>query len=104
MTKLKKRLDVLVDKELKILESDTSTPKEKEDAISRIAAMYSMNSDATKHDNWLAYVKLGIELLSVIGPLVFYGIWMRRGLKFEETGTITSSIFKGLIGKFKPTK
>lgn len=49
-------------------------------------------------------VKTGVEVLGVVAPLVFYGIWMSRGLKFEEEGSFTSTTFKGLIGKFKPTK
>lgn len=36
--------------------------------------------------------------------LIFYGVWMRKGFKFEETGTFTSSTFKGLTHLFKPTK
>ena len=49
-------------------------------------------------------IKIGVEVLGVTAPLVFYGIWMNRGLKFEEEGSFTSQTFKGLIGKFKPTK
>lgn len=49
-------------------------------------------------------IKTGVEVLGVIAPLVFYGIWMNRGLQFEEEGSFTSTTFKGLIGKFKPTK
>lgn len=48
--------------------------------------------------------KTGIEVVGVIAPLVFYGIWMNRGLQFEEEGSFTSQTFKGLIGKFKPNK
>ncbi len=49
-------------------------------------------------------IKIGVEVLGVTAPLVFYGIWMNRGLQFEEEGSFTSQTFKGLIGKFKPTK
>lgn len=47
-------------------------------------------------------VKTVVEVGSLAAPLVFYGIWMNRGLKFEEEGSFTSQTFKGLIGKFKP--
>lgn len=50
------------------------------------------------------YVRVGVEVLSVTAPLIFYGVWMKRGFKFEEEGTITSQTFKGLIGKFKTTR
>lgn len=49
-------------------------------------------------------VKTGVEIVGVVVPLVFYGVWMNRGLKFEEEGSFTSTTFKGLISKFKPTK
>ena len=50
------------------------------------------------------FVKGGIEVFGVVAPIMFYSAWMKRGLKFEETGTYTSQTFKGLFGKFKPTK
>lgn len=50
------------------------------------------------------YFKIGIAAAELMIPLMFYGIWMNKGFKFEETGTITSSTFKGLINRFKPTK
>ncbi len=49
-------------------------------------------------------IKMGVEIVGITAPLVFYGIWMNRGLQFEEEGSFTSQTFKGLIGKFKPTK
>lgn len=52
-------------------------------------------------DRW---VKLGTDIAGIILPLAFYGIWMGKGLKFEETGTFTSLTFKNLLNKFKPTK
>ena len=50
------------------------------------------------------YFKVGIAAAELMIPLMFYGIWMNKGFKFEETGTITSSTFKGLNNRFKPTK
>ena len=45
-----------------------------------------------------------IETVGVAAPLGFYAFWMRKGFKFEETGTFTSTTFKGLFSRFKPTK
>lgn len=45
-----------------------------------------------------------IAAAEIVLPLVFYAAWMRKGFKFEETGTFTSTTFRGLFGKFKPTK
>lgn len=50
------------------------------------------------------YVKIGVATAELVLPLVFYGVWMKRGLKFEETGTFTSQTFKNLFNRFKPTK
>lgn len=50
------------------------------------------------------YLKRGIEIAGVVVPLIFYASWMAAGFEFEKEGTFTSSTFKGLIQKFKPTK
>ena len=48
------------------------------------------------------YFRLGVEMAGIVLPLMFYGIWMKRGFKFEETGTFTSTTFRGLFNKFRP--
>lgn len=50
------------------------------------------------------YIKLGIAAAEIVLPLIFYSKWMKRGFKFEETGTFTSTTFRGLFNRFKPTK
>lgn len=50
------------------------------------------------------YFRLGMAGAELILPLIFYGIWMRRGFRFEETGSFTSSTFRGLFSRFRPTK
>lgn len=50
------------------------------------------------------YFKLGIAAAELMIPLMFYGIWMKRGFKFEETGTYTSTTFRGLFNRFRPTR
>ena len=50
------------------------------------------------------YFKLGLDVAGLIAPIIFYNIWMERGLKFEETGTYTSTTFRGLFNRFKPTQ
>lgn len=49
-------------------------------------------------------VRTGVAVGELVLPLVFYGIWMNRGFKFEETGSFTSTTFKNLLNRFKPTK
>lgn len=50
------------------------------------------------------YFRLGIAAVDLMIPLMFYGIWMKKGFKFEETGTYTSTTFRGLFNCFRPTK
>lgn len=50
------------------------------------------------------YLKCGVEIAGIILPLIFYAVWMKQGFKFEESGTYTSTTFRGLFSKFKPTK
>ncbi len=49
-------------------------------------------------------MRLGIAAAEIILPLIFYSKWMKKGFKFEETGTFTSTTFRGLFNRFKPTK
>ena len=50
------------------------------------------------------YIRLGVDVAQLILPLMFYGTWMKKGLRFEETGTFTSTTFRGLFNRFRPTK
>lgn len=50
------------------------------------------------------YFRIGTAAFELILPLICYGVWMRRGFKFEENGTFTSQTFRGLFSRFKPTK
>lgn len=50
------------------------------------------------------YLRLAVETAGIVLPLVFYGVWMKRGFKFEETGTYTSTTFRGLFNRFRPSK
>lgn len=50
------------------------------------------------------HFRVGIAAAELLIPLMCYGVWMNKGFKFEETGTYTSSTFKGLINRFRPTK
>ena len=49
-------------------------------------------------------MRTGIAMVEIGLPLVCYGHWFRKGLKFEETGSITSSMMRNLINKFKTKK
>lgn len=50
------------------------------------------------------YIRLGIAAAEIILPLIFYSKWMKKGFEFEENGTFTSTTFRGLFNRFRPTK
>jgi hypothetical protein len=54
-----------------------------------------------KIDRW---VKVGVAVGELAIPLMFYGAWMRRGFKFEETGSYCSQTFRNFFSRLKPTK
>lgn len=57
--------------------------------------------DVQKLDRW---VNLGMQVGLSILSIVAYDIWNRRGLKFEETGTITSPMTRNLLSKMLPKR
>lgn len=63
-----------------------------------------LQRNVNKDNKILNAIKCGIDIAGITLPLIFYGIWMNRGLEFEKEGSFTSATFKGLLGKFKPTK
>ena len=122
----------LLEEEIKAEIRDLSTlepgSKEKSTAIEDLAKLYKLRIEETKNE-WDfnekyesrdsdiqfkkdqleeqvedRYFRFGVEAAGIILPLIFYAIWMKRGFKFEETGTYTSTTFRGLFNRFKPTK
>ena len=102
--------------------------KEKSTAIEDLAKLYRLRIEELKNegdfnekydtresDNMLKkdqlseqvkdrYFRLGVEAAGIVLPMIFYAVWMKRGFKFEENGTFTSTTFRGLFNRFKPTK
>jgi len=122
--KIKNLLEEEIKSEINNLSTLNSGSKEKSAAIDDLANLYRLNIEEIKNELELdekrekrimekdqfieqvkdRYFRLGIETAGIILPLIFYAIWMRRGFKFEETGTYTSTTFKGLFNRFRPTK
>ena len=122
----------LLGEEIKTEIRDLSTlepgSKEKSTAIDDLAKLYRLRIEETKNewdfnekydtresDNILKkdqleeqikdrYFRLGLEAAGIVLPMIFYAAWMKRGFRFEETGTYTSTTFRGLFNRFKPTK
>lgn len=93
-------------KELENLKNLTPGSEEHAQAVESLKKLFEIkvddhNKTEKKFDR---YFKYGIASAEILLPLMFYAYWMRKGFKFEETGTITSNTFRNLINKFRPTK
>lgn len=49
-------------------------------------------------------VRTCVQVGELVLPLVCYGIWFGMGLTFEMDSSITSTMFKNLLNRFRPTK
>ena len=125
---IRKMLDEEIKTEIQALSSLESDSKEKSDAVDNLVKLYKLRIEETRNEwdfgekydaresdkqikkDQLAeqvkdrYFRLGVEAAGLILPLIFYDVWMRRGFRFEETGTYTSTTFRGLFNRFKPTR
>ena len=131
MDDVRTKLDERIEEALDAMKSLTPGSKEYESAANHLATLYRLAMEETekertfvrncdrdvletrelelkiaqledqKKDRWW---RLGLEAAGLVLPLAFYAVWMRRGFKFEETGTFTSTTFRGLFSKFRPTK
>ena len=116
---IRKMLDEEIKTEIQALSSLESDSKEKSDAVDNLVKLYKLRIEETRNE-WDfgekydaresdkqvkdRYFRLGVEAAGLILPLIFYAVWMRRGFRFEETGTYTSTTFRGLFNRFKPTR
>ena len=57
-----------------------------------------------KKDRRIQYIRIGLEASGIVLPLIFYGVWLKKGFEFEKDGIVTSSFFKNMINRIKPTK
>ena len=124
MAEIKKLLDDAIETEINNLNSASDKDEKSEVIIEEIKTETEIEEksergamDKAAHDedatlkafqldeNTLdRYAKIGIAAAELVLPLMFYGVWMSRGLRFEETGTFTSQTFKNLFNRFKPTR
>lgn len=87
------------------LESDITDKQEKRSMDNaNYAREEELKRDQMKEQAKDRYFKLAVAGAELVIPIIFYGVWMHKGFKFEETGTFTSTTFKGLFNRFRPTK
>lgn len=57
-----------------------------------------------KDSKFNTFINVGLQAITFVGGIIAYDVWHRRGLKFEETGTITSPQTRNLISRMLPGK
>ena len=89
------------------------TDEKRKEIIDELVALHALKIDIEKinlefKDKFRmkkdVIFKAGVDVATTIMPLVFYAFWMTKGFKFEETGSYSSTTFKNLFSRFKPTK
>ena len=97
---------LIMDEGKQVLEETKLTNDENRRSLEFDAACCDENRKAEqyKKNHMVDCLRIGVEAAGIVMPLIFYAVWMRKGFEFEETGTITSSVFKNLIGRFRTTK
>lgn len=63
-----------------------------------------MKKEQIKSQNLEKWITAGVQVGLTIGGWIAYDIWNKRGLKFEEFGTINSPWTRNLIAKMFPKK
>lgn len=117
MDQTKELLTRQIDTEIQSLSTMEAGSEEKTATIDGLTKLYKLKIEETKNEKDLEAQKAERDILKkdkIVGrvldglgiglPLVFSAIWMKKGFKFEETGTFTSQTFRSLWGKFKPFK
>lgn len=128
MDEIKEMLDEEIKEEIENLSNFELGSNEASDAVDNLVELYKLKLDQMKMEKEFyeqtdareseeefkniqiqeqridRYVKIGLETAGIVLPMIFYASWMKKGFKFEETGTFTSNTFRGLFQKFKPTK
>lgn len=126
MAEIKSLLDEVIEEEIANLELYDG--EEKSQAIKDIAQLHKLRIEEIKTEAELEekrerldqdelasqrqakdskvdrIVKVCVSAVELLVPLGFYGLWMKQGFRFEETGSFTSTTFKNLLSRFRPTK
>jgi predicted nuclease with TOPRIM domain len=117
MDESRRMLEDELQSEIQNLSTLAPGSKEKTAAVDELSKLYRLKIEESKiseeaqaRNDQISeqkkdrYIRLGTAAAELIIPLVFYGAWMKKGFEFEKTGTFTSTTFRGLFNRFKPTR
>ena len=108
MDEITKKLNEEIEVQIENLRDLTPGSDEQGQAVEAVTKLYRLRIDEMKMDQESEetkknrFVKIVVDGAELVIPLIAYGIWMRLGLRFEETGTFTSVTFKNLFQRFRP--
>ena len=105
---MKKEMKIKMEKEMdRLIEELTKVDPCSEDYKAIVLRVKDINKelnedgDKTKSTIFRS-LDVGVKATGVVLPIVFYSVWMNRGLEFEKEGCFTSATFKGLTKFFRP--
>lgn len=109
MDKIREALDEQILADLENLKHMEPGTPEYEKAVETLSKLYGIRieEDKTvcdKQEGKFRIIRIAVDGAGIVLPLIFYGVWMKRGFEFEKTGNFTSSVFRGLFQKFHPKK
>ena len=104
MDELNEMLTETVKSQIEDLKALQAGSEEHSNQVEDINKLYQLLNDQEERNNkrFDRWMEAAVDFAGVVLPLGFYGIWMKRGFKFEETGAFSSTTFKNLIRFFKP--
>ena len=82
-------------------------------AVNNLAKLYQMKEEEEKlrtgdkesrTKELQFYIGIALALVELSVPLICYDHWLERGFEFETSGAITSSFFRQVINRIRPTK
>lgn len=122
--KIQLKLDEVITKELELMTDSSKSTEDKQSSINNLSRLYGLRIEEAKvisdseyksneRDLKLKQIRseatgrlIGVVVqagLTIVG-LIAYDTWYRRGLKFEEIGTISSPMTRNLISKLLPKR
>lgn len=122
--KIYKKLNEVIEEEIESLRDLDAGSKEKTDAVKDLTELYKLRIEEAKieqakvensneQESKREFAKsqtldrvlnAGLQIGLAIGGWIVYDVWYRRGLKFEETGSITSPMTRNLLSRMLPRK
>ena len=110
MDEIKTMLDEEIKSEIESLKEFDYGSEEQTTAVENLTKLYKLRIEEAKdaqemaHEKKNQWIRVVMDTAGLVLPLAFYARWMKKGFQFEKEGTFTSTTFRGLFNRFRPTK